>query len=62
MKYIHTEKEIEKIAIQQNKKGWGQLFLTTGKFIGKRPYPKKYWLQIDTWAAGFRYREALQNK
>ncbi|HEY5391573.1 MAG TPA: hypothetical protein VIJ57_05635 [Hanamia sp.] len=58
-----TDEEIEKLAIEENKKGWGQLFLKGndtpyGKFLAVRPFPVKFWKQIDLWVSG--YKAAIQ--
>jgi len=58
---------IEKIAINNLKSGWGQLFLKAndgtpyGKFIAERPYPTNFWKQVDVWVSGFNERQKLKD-
>ena len=60
--------DVEKLAIESIKKGWGQLFMRDdkgnpyGKFIGERPYPTKFWHDIDKWVEGFKAAQSLNEK
>jgi hypothetical protein len=51
-----TESQIEKLAVDENKKGWGHIY-TNGNLnyprIGK--YPMEYWREIDKWEKGFKF-------
>ncbi len=57
----------EKIAIDSLKTGWGQLFHRAengppyGEFIGQRPYPTKFWQQVDIWCKGFDARQSIKD-
>jgi hypothetical protein len=57
---VELEEDVEKLAINANKKGWGHLFMRTddgkpyGEFIAKRPYPTFFWDAVDGWIAGYK--------
>lgn len=60
--------DVEKLAIESIKKGWGQLFMRDdkdnpyGKFIGERPYPTKFWHDIDIWVEAYKAAQSLNEK
>lgn len=59
MQTDNNNTEIELLAIDNLKTGWGQLFMRAengtpyGEFIGKRPYPTQFWQQVDIWIKGY---------